>query len=142
MPSVREKVREEIRQRNERERRVTELVDAHRQNPDFAFPDDAPLAALKPVISTRSFNCLRNEDLETVGQVRKLTLVDLLRIPNLGRHSAAEITRIVSGGHDWDFRKLRKFIETTATPEQLVQLQSELEKLAELAKEARYSRSS
>jgi DNA-directed RNA polymerase alpha subunit len=97
MGRLRDKIREEIRQRNEREDRIRSLGDAYRGDPDFTFPDDAPLAALKPALSTRSFNCLRNEDLETVGQLRQRakSYRDLLNIPNLGAHSAIEIAKVV-----------------------------------------------
>jgi DNA-directed RNA polymerase alpha subunit len=128
MPSVREKIREEYV-------RLNEIEQARRANPDYVFPDDAPVEALKPALSARAFNCLRNGDFQTVADIRKLSLRELMYVPNLGHHSAAEITRVVNGGHDWNFERLRNYLTTQATPEHAVQIASELEKLVELAKE-------
>lgn len=129
MAKLRDKIREEIRQRYEREDHIRTLAEVS------TFPDDAPLEALKPALSARAYNCLRNDDMQTVGQIRNMTVKELLRIPNLGYLSAAEITRVVNGGHDWNFDGLRKYL-AKAPPKHAVQIAIELEKLLELAKEA------
>lgn len=50
---------------------------------------DAPIMELG--LSSRTQNCLKNDNCHTVGDVVKLTERELLRIPNLGRGSLKEL---------------------------------------------------
>jgi hypothetical protein len=43
----------------------------------------------------RSFNCLRAEDIKTIGDLLRYTKNDLLKIPNLGRKSAESIIEVL-----------------------------------------------
>ena len=54
--------------------------------------DDFPLEATW--LSTRAINTCRNERLFTVGDVRRRTDAELLRIQNLGRHTLSELRRL------------------------------------------------
>lgn len=42
-------------------------------------------------LTVRSYNCLKKAQIETVGQLAKLGLSELLKIKNLGRKSLTEI---------------------------------------------------
>lgn len=42
-------------------------------------------------MTVRSFNCLKKAGIETVGELGKLGLPELLKIKNLGRKSLTEI---------------------------------------------------
>jgi DNA-directed RNA polymerase alpha subunit len=46
-------------------------------------------------LSTRLACCLRNQNLETLGELCKYTEADVLRIPNLGRHSLKELKNVL-----------------------------------------------
>ena len=46
-------------------------------------------------LSTRLTYCLRNQNLETLGELCKYTEADVLRIPNLGRHSLKELKNVL-----------------------------------------------
>ena len=58
-----------------------------------ALPSDVPLDRIR--MSVRLTNVLLNEGLYTVGEVRALRASDLLRVPNFGRVSLAELRTIV-----------------------------------------------
>lgn len=47
-------------------------------------------------LSVRTFNCLKNDGIHTIGAVRAKTVADLRRIPNLGRRSLDEITGLLA----------------------------------------------
>ncbi|MES2995031.1 MAG: DNA-directed RNA polymerase subunit alpha C-terminal domain-containing protein [Patescibacteria group bacterium] len=50
--------------------------------------------------SARTFNCLRNDNIKTVGDLVRQTEEGLLRMPNFGRHGLAEIKETLSSiGH-------------------------------------------
>lgn len=56
--------------------------------------DESPWKAARPHLTVRPWNALRNENVQTVGEVRKLVAeqsVELLRTPNFGRKSLEEV---------------------------------------------------
>ena len=59
------------------------------------FDDNTPIGEMD--FSTRVANALKQENIQTVGELRALTEGELGRIPNLGRRSLQEI-RLVLGG--------------------------------------------
>ena len=60
-----------------------------RDSPDRRKVLTAPLSALR--LNRRASNALLNNELRTVSDVVTKTEAELLRLPNLGRHSLAEI---------------------------------------------------
>lgn len=66
-----------------------------------ATPDDGKAKKLavgveEMGLSVRAINCLRNEGLDTVGDILSKTRADLLRIPNFGRGSLDEVERYLN----------------------------------------------
>ncbi len=63
----------------------------------------APLDTLiktLPGLSARSYNGLRNDNIQTIGELIVKTGMELLRIPNFGRRSLAEVeSALMSVGH-------------------------------------------
>lgn len=55
--------------------------------------EDTPLDNLE--MSVRSAYCFKNWGLRTVGDVTALTEAEIMRIPNFGRRSLAEIKRVL-----------------------------------------------
>jgi hypothetical protein len=53
--------------------------------------DDIPIKSI--FTDRRTLNCLRAEEIETIGQLIEKSPVDLLRIPNLGRHTLGIIAQ-------------------------------------------------
>ena len=44
-------------------------------------------------LTVRSYNCLRNQEIETIGQLCDLSETNLMRVVNLGRKSIFEIKK-------------------------------------------------
>jgi DNA-directed RNA polymerase alpha subunit len=70
----------------------------HRYNQLFSLKATESSPFLKEPISelgltVRSYNCLRNEEIETIGQLCDLSETNLMRIINLGRKSVFEIRK-------------------------------------------------
>ncbi|MES2994870.1 MAG: DNA-directed RNA polymerase subunit alpha C-terminal domain-containing protein [Patescibacteria group bacterium] len=60
---------------------------------------DRPLNDLE--WSVRTENCLKNENIKTVGDLVRQTEVTLLRIPNFGRKGIQEVKEVLASiGHD------------------------------------------
>ena len=53
------------------------------------LPDDASIEELE--LSVRAFNCLMRAGIRTMGELRAMSVEDLLKVRNLGRKSAREI---------------------------------------------------
>jgi DNA-directed RNA polymerase subunit alpha len=56
---------------------------------------EAPLEDLD--LSVRLFNCLKAAKFSTLGEVKKLTLSDLMKFRNFGQKNIAEINTVFSG---------------------------------------------
>jgi len=46
-------------------------------------------------LSVRTFNCLNNDNLKTLGELVQRSEIELMRIPNLGRLSLKEIKEVL-----------------------------------------------
>lgn len=57
--------------------------------------NDIPIESI--FTDRRTLNCLRSEEIETIGQLVEKSPVDLLRIPNLGRHTLGIIAQTLGG---------------------------------------------
>lgn len=54
-------------------------------------------------LSARVFNCLFNSEIKTLGDLVRHTDAELLRIPNLGRHSLKQVKEVLKRiGHSLD----------------------------------------
>jgi predicted DNA-binding protein YlxM (UPF0122 family) len=53
------------------------------------------LAIYHAPFDVRSYNCLRAEDIKTIGELLRYTENDLLKIPNMGRKSAKSIIEVL-----------------------------------------------
>jgi len=58
------------------------------------FADDIPIRDMQ--LTVRTENCLRNENIEFLSQLLRLTENDLLRMPNMGRRSTTEVIEILA----------------------------------------------
>ena len=47
-------------------------------------------------ISIRSYNCLSNANIKTVGELTKRTRWELMRLPNFGRRSLLEVEEVLA----------------------------------------------
>jgi DNA-directed RNA polymerase alpha subunit len=67
----------------------------HERKKKFApcvWGPDTPIEALN--LSIRALNCLRNEEIRTIGQLMIAKKTDLMRIPNFGRKTLIELKEV------------------------------------------------
>ncbi len=68
-----------------------EIKEEFKENGETAEKDVENMKIDELDLTVRSFNCLKKAQIETVGQLAKLGLPELLKIKNLGRKSLTEI---------------------------------------------------
>lgn len=66
---------------------------------EYDFFQEASIEKLAPLLSKRAYTCLVNEDIRTIGQLKKKSDAELLRIPNFGKKSLQEIKEALAW---WD----------------------------------------
>jgi DNA-directed RNA polymerase alpha subunit len=64
-------------------------------NPEMRKKLGQPIAVLK--LSVRNYNCLKNADIRTVGQLVKRTESEMLRFRNVGKRTLGEFKKVLAG---------------------------------------------
>lgn len=92
--------REEHIEQARRARDMQVMLAAHGLTPkkyeDFVYTGEMAMRVDELEMSVRSANCLRNANIRVVGQIYDMGKKQLLRLPNFGKKSLAEVNDVLS----------------------------------------------
>jgi len=75
---------------------AAEIAEAVLETPVEASGDDDDILIEELEIGVRSYNCLKREGIQTVGDLVKRSEAELMNIPNFGRKSIEEVKENLS----------------------------------------------
>lgn len=97
---------------------VAAMANAELQGePQITFDNTTEIEFLS--LSVRTLNCLRRAGIRTIGDIKKLTLLDLVEIRNMGRHSVEELVNAMRAiGFTFAYSKEEAMARTKKTEEE------------------------